>query len=144
MLNFCKYIDNNNGDLQKIFSKSENVEEIFNEKTLKLADLEKLTTKEKNKKIIELFEKMSKDTKNTDSLNKSIKKMMQGNGLKTKGNKLLTYAKGLNSMPEAIAMVLITPILLGWFIPTITYANTRRIHAKKDRESQKNKVNTAA
>ena len=44
----------------------------------------------------------------------------------------------------AIAMVLITPILLGWFIPTITYANTRRIHAKKDRESQKNKVNTAA
>jgi len=144
MINFCKYIDKNNGDLQKIFSKSENVNEIFNENTLKLADLDKLTKKEKNKKIINLFERMNKKPGEKESWNNSIKKLMQGNEFKTKGNSLLTFAKGLNSMPEAIATVLITPILLGWFIPTLTYANTRRIHAKKEREKQNNKINSAA
>ena len=142
MLNFCKYIDKNNGDLQKIFAKSENVSEVFNENTLKLAEIENLPKSEKNKKIIELVEKLNKDS-NKESVNKSIKKLMQGTELKAKGNRLLSYAKGLNSMPEAIATVLITPILLGWFIPTITYANTRHIHAKKEREA-KNKINTAA
>lgn len=151
MLNFCKYVDKNNGDLQKIFAKSENVSELLNDKNLKLVntkleDLQTLTKKEKNNKIIEMFEKLGKDSSKKESLNNSIKKLMQGNELKAKGNKLLSYAKGLNSMPEAIATVLITPILLGWFIPTITYANTRRIHAKREREIQanKNKVNTAA
>lgn len=144
MVNFCKYIDKNNGDLQKIFAKSENVGEIFNEKMIDPKNLEKLTKQEKNKKIIEFFEKAGKDAGNKETLNNSIKKLMQGTGLKAKGNKLLTFAKGLNSMPEAIATVLITPILLGWFIPTITYANTRRIHAKQEREAHKKKINTAA
>ena len=87
---------------------------------------------------------MNKKSGEKESWNNSIKKLMQGNEFKTKGNKLLTFAKGLNSMPEAIATVLITPILLGWFIPTLTYANTRRIHAKKEREAQNNKINSAA
>ena len=144
MLNFCKYIDNNNGDLQKIFSKSEHSGEIFNETTLKLSDIENLSKKEKNIKITEMFEKLGKDKLSKEKLDKSIKKMMQDSGLKTKSNKLLSYAKGLNSMPAAIATFLISPIILGWFIPTITYANTRRIHAKNVKEEQKNKVNTAA
>ena len=144
MLNFCKYIDKNDGDLQKIFTKSENAGEIFNENMINPKELEKLTKQEKNKKIIEFFETAGKETASKEGLDNSIKKLMQGNGMKAKGNKLLTFAKGLNSMPEAIATVLITPILLGWFIPTITYANTRRIHAKKEREALKNKVDTAA
>lgn len=144
MLNFCKYIDNNNGDLQKIFAKSEHAGEVFNENTLKLSDIESLGKKEKNAKITEMFEKLGKDTANKEQLNKSIKKMMQDSGLNNKSNKLLSYAKGLNSMPAAIATFAISPIILGWFIPTITYANTRRIHAKHEREAQKNNVNTAA
>lgn len=143
MLNFCQYIDKNNGDLQKIFAKSEFSEEIFNESTMKLADLEKLSKGEKNKKIIEIFEKLHKEG-NRETLNASIKKMMQGEKLMTKGNKLLSYAKGLNSMPEAIATAIISPIILGWFIPNITYANTRRINAKKEKERAANKVNTSA
>lgn len=143
MMNFCKYIDKNNGDLQKIFSKSEHAEEIFNEKTLKLSDLEKLSKAEKNKKIMNLFDNLSKNTANKESLDKSIKRMMQGAEFNAKKNKLLTHVKGLNSMPAALATFAISPIILGWFIPTITYANTRRIHAKKEREATKNKVNTA-
>ena len=69
--------------------------------------------------------------------------MMQGSELKAKGNKLLSFVKGLNSMPAFITTFAISPIILGWFIPRMTYANTRRIHAKKEREA-KNKVNTAA
>jgi hypothetical protein len=144
MLNFCEYIDKNNGDLQKIFSKSEYSGEIFNEKTLKLSDIENLGKKEKNAKITEMFKKLGNDNAGKEKLNQSIKKMMQASGIEPKNNKLISYAKGLNSMPAAIATFLISPIILGWFIPTITYANSRRIHAKHDRELQKNKINTAA
>jgi len=144
MLNFCKYIDENNGDLQKIFAKSETSGEVFNEKTLKLSDIEKLTKKEKNTKIIDFFEKMGKESGESKAkFNEAIKKMMQGSELKAKGNKLLSFVKGLNSMPAFITTFAISPIILGWFIPRMTYANTRRIHAKKEREA-KNKVNTAA
>ncbi len=142
--NFCKYIDKNNGDLQKVFAKSEHASEVFNEHTLKLSDIENLGKKEKNAKIIEMFEKLNKDSNNKEELNRSIKKLMQDSGLKSKSNKLLSYAKGLNSMPAAIATFIISPIILGWFIPTITYANTRRIHAKHEREAKESKVNTAA
>ena len=55
MKNFCKYIDCNNGDLQKILSKSETAGTIFNEKTMKLSSLENLSKSDKNKKIIEFF-----------------------------------------------------------------------------------------
>lgn len=144
MLNFCKYIDKNNGDLQKIFAKSEHSGELFNEKTLRLADIENLTKKEKNAKITEMIEKMSKDKVNKSASDNLIKKMMQSSGIKSKSNKLLSYAKGLNSMPAFIATFVISPFLLGWFIPTITYANTRRIHAKHEREAQEKKINTAA
>ena len=107
-----------------------------------MSNLDKLSKKEKNGKIIECIEDLIKKDKN--AANESVKKLMQGSGLKTKGNRILSYAKGLNSMPAAIATFAISPILLGWFIPTITYRNTRRIHAKHEREAQKNKVNTAA
>ena len=33
-------------------------------------------------------------------------------------------------------MFLISPFVLGWFIPRLTYANTRRIHEKQDRERE--------
>ena len=142
LLNFCKYIDKNNGDLEKIFAKSDSAGEIFNEKTLHLEKLKNLSKKEKNSKIIEYIQDFIKKDKNL--VDDSVKNMMQGAKREIKGNKLLSYAKGLNSMPAAIATFVISPILLGWFIPTITYRNTRRIHAKHEREAQKNKVNTAA
>lgn len=142
LLNFCKYIDKNNGDLEKIFAKSDSAGEIFNEKTLQLEKLKNLSKKEKNSKIIEYIQDFIKKDKNL--VDDSVKNMMQGAKREIKGNKLISYAKGLNSMPAAIATFVISPILLGWFIPTITYRNTRRIHAKHEREAQKNKVNTAA
>ena len=111
---------------------------------MKLSELDNLAKKEKNTKIIKFFEKMSKESgENKAKFDEAIKKMMQGSEFKTKGNKLLSFVKGLNSMPAFITTFAISPIILGWFIPRLTYANTRRIHAKKDREA-KNKVNTAA
>ena len=126
MLNFCKYIDNNGGDLQKILSKSQNTESVFNDSTIKLSSLKGLSAKEKNKKIIEFFEK-------NNILDSTIEKLMKGAG-GGKANKIAAFARGLNSVPGILTTFFISPYILGWLIPRMTYANTRRIHEKQDRE----------
>lgn len=141
MVNFCKFIDKNKGDLQKILSKSEHADEILKGLDVDLGNLSKLPKDEKNKKITEIFEKLNSGS-NKEKINKSIEKLMKGCGDK-KGNKIASFARGLNSMPGLIATFLISPVILGWFIPRLTYANTRRIHAKKESE-KRNKINTAA
>lgn len=138
MLNFCKYIDKNNGDLQKILTKSEKSELFLNDNDIKVSELEKLSKSDKNKKIIEFFEKLEKSEDN----NKKIVEVMQG-ASKGKANKIASFARGLNSIPAVIATVFISPVILGWIIPRLTYANTRRLHAKAEQEKQ-NKINTAA
>lgn len=144
MLNFCKYIDKNNGDLHKIISKSENINEVFKESSLNWSDLEKLDKKEKNKRIIEFFENFEK----SEEANNKVAKLMKGNiikkGNKTKQiNKIASFARGLNSIPAVIATAVISPVILGWIIPRLTYANTRRLHAKAEAEKAKT-INTAA
>ncbi len=143
MLNFCKYIDKNNGDLHKIISKSENINEVFKESSLNWSDLEKLDKKEKNKRIIEFFENFEK----SEEANNKVAKLMKGNiikkGNKTKQiNKIASFARGLNSIPAVIATAVISPVILGWIIPRLTYANTRRLHAKAEAEKAKT-INTA-
>ena len=51
-----------------------------------------------------------------------------------KKNGILKHAKGLNSIPAFLVTFLISPYLLGWFIPRLTYANTRRLHEKAAQE----------
>ncbi len=128
MLNFCKYIDKNGGDLAKVISKSENVEAMFNSSTLDLKSLKGLKKAEKNKKIISFVEKFNK----SDEL---IAKVMKSAG-KGRGNKIALFARGLNSMPGLLTTFFISPYLLGWFIPRLTYKNTNRIHEKQDRERE--------
>lgn len=128
MLNFCKYIDKNGGDLQKIISKSENASSVFNKSTMELSSLKGLKKADKNKKIIEFFEKFDKP----DSV---IKNLMKGAGAGKK-NKILAFARGLNSVPGLLTTIFISPYLLGCFIPKLTYKNTRRIHEKQDRERE--------
>ena len=141
MKNFCKYIDKNNGDLQKILTKSETVNTIFNEKTLDLSKLKNLDRSEKNKKIIEFFEHFDKQAvklnKSGDktSLNQLVTNLMKS-VKKPKGNGITAFARGLNSIPALLTMVFISPYILGWFIPRLTYANTRRIHEKQERERE--------
>ena len=136
MLNFCKYIDKNGGDLQKIILKSENVEEMFNNSTLDLKSLKGMKKADKNKKIISFVEKFDK----SDDL---ISKVMKGAG-KARGNKIASFARGLNSMPGLLTTFFISPYLLGWFIPRLTYRNTRRIHEKQDREREAKNLSTNA
>ena len=145
MLNFCTYIDNNGGDLEKILSKSEGHAAIFNESTVKLSDLTNLSRAEKNSKIKETIKNLGKDGKlNKADIDKKIAELMKS-GAKPKNNKILSAARGLNSIPGFIATVIISPVILGWIIPRLTYANTRRIHAKQELERQeKAKINTAA
>ena len=126
MLNFCRYIDDNGGDLQKILSKSENAESVFNKSTMDLSSLKGLSKKDKNKKIIEFFEK-------NNLLDNTIKTLMQGTG-RPGTNKIAAFARGLNSVPGLLTTFFISPYILGWLIPRLTYANTRRIHAKQDEE----------
>lgn len=136
MLNFCKYIDKNGGDLQKIISKSENVEEMFNNSTLDLKSLKGMKKADKNKKIISFVEKFDK----SDDL---ISKVMKG-ASKARGNKIASFARGLNSMPGLLTTFFISPYLLGWFIPRLTYKNTRRIHEQQDREREAKNLSTNA
>ena len=128
MLNFCKYIDKNGGDLAKVISKSENVDAMFNSSTLDLKSLKGLKKSEKNKKIISFVEKFNK----SDEI---IAKVMKSAG-KGRGNKIAAFARGLNSMPGLLTTFFISPYLLGWFIPRLTYKNTNRIHEKQDRERE--------
>lgn len=128
MLNFCKYIDKNGGDLAKVISKSENVDAMFNSSTFDLKSLKGLKKSEKNKKIISFVEKFNK----SDEI---IAKVMKSAG-KGRGNKIAAFARGLNSMPGLLTTFFISPYLLGWFIPRLTYKNTNRIHEKQDRERE--------
>ena len=136
MLNFCKYIDKNGGDLQKIISKSQNVQEMFNSSTLDLKSLKGMKKADKNKKIISFVENFNK----SDEL---ISKVMKSTG-KVRGNKIASFARGLNSMPGLLTTFFISPYLLGWFIPRLTYKNTRRIHEKQDKERKAKNLSTNA
>lgn len=128
MLNFCKYIDKNNGDLEKIISRSTEAKELFNEKTLDLASLKGKARADKNNAIISFIEKLGKGTDVDTMIAKAMK------GTTSKPNRILSYARGLNSVPALITTFLISPYILGWFIPQLTYANTRRMHEKAAKE----------
>ena len=55
--------------------------------------------------------------------------------------KIATFARGLTSVPGLITTFFISPYILGWFIPRLTYKNTRRIHEKQDKEREARKMN---
>ncbi|MBQ7125639.1 hypothetical protein IJO12_00970 [bacterium] len=135
LMNFAKFVDKNNGDLEKILSKSENSNLLFNEKTFTLNSIKKLSKAEKNKKIIEVFNKI--EAPDLKAKNDVIKKVMQGTG-DIKSNKIMQTVRGLNALPTAIATFVISPILLGIIIPKITYRNTRKTHEKMLADNNKN------
>ena len=136
MVNFAKFIEENKGDLASILSYSQNEKEVFNDKTFTLDSLKGMSLSDKNKKIVSFFEKM-KDNKETKDL---IIKLMNDNGLGKKSS-ISKMARGLNSVPGFISTVLISPILLGWLIPKLTYHNTRKKHAKMNfNQNQTNAV----
>ena len=133
LMNFAKFVDKNGGDLEKILSKSENVKEMFNEKTFTLDSIKSLAKKDKNKKIIELFEKF--EVVDSKAVNETISKLMKGSG-DIKKNKIASMARGLNSMPGLISTFVISPVLLGVLIPKLTYFNTKKAHMKMAQEKE--------
>lgn len=126
MLNFANYIDKKGGDLEKILSKSQTADVLFNSNTKTLESLRSMKKADKNKEIISLIEKL-KDNNETKEL---ITKLMKDNG-KIKQSSITRIARGLNSIPGVIVTVIISPIILGCLIPLLTYANTRKAHAKE-------------
>ena len=127
LLNFAKFIDKNGGDLEKILSKSANVDAMFNEKTFKLDSIRDLAKKEKNNKIIELFKNF--EVQDLKAKDETIYKLMR-NSDKIKQNKIAQAARGLYSLPGMISTFIISPVLLGVLIPMLTYYNTRKAHEK--------------
>ena len=123
---------------EKILSKSENIK-LLEEKGLNLNKIKNLNKADKNSQILEFIKTLGDDS------NEIISKVMKGAD-KHKTSKVLSFARGLNSLPGVIATFLISPIILGWVIPRMTYANTRRIHEKKEQEKQQNntKINASA
>jgi hypothetical protein len=143
MINFCKFIDKNNGDLQKILSKSENLNSVLKENPLDLKSMKNLSKSDKNRKILEYFENLGKDGKiPKDKVDDMIKQIMK-NAKNPKANKIASFAKGLNSIPAIITTFLISPYILGWVIPRFTYANTRRLHAEAAEKDKKQTLSVA-
>lgn len=142
MINFCKYIDRNGGDLRKILLKSENADKIFNDTTINLSKLNNINKLEANKQIINFAENLDVHAKkllkensvDKNKINKIVTDIMKGT--KPGKNNITKYAKGLNSIPAAIATLFISPYILGWVIPRLTYQNTRRIHEKQAKQKQ--------
>ena len=132
LLNFSKFVNPKGGDLEKIISKSENSNVMFNDKTFTLESIKNLSKAEKNKKIIELFERIDEADPH---VKEGISKLMKGSG-NIKHNKIAKMARGLNSLPGFISTVFISPVLLGILIPMLTYHNTRKANAKKMAEKQ--------
>lgn len=132
LLNFSKFVNSKGGDLEKIISKSENSNVMFNDKTFTLESIKNLSKAEKNKKIIELFERIDEADPH---VKEGISKLMKRSG-NIKHNKIAKMARGLNSLPGFISTVFISPVLLGILIPMLTYHNTRKANAKKMAEKQ--------
>lgn len=132
LLNFSKFVNSKGGDLEKIISKFENSNVMFNDKTFTLESIKNLSKAEKNKKIIELFERIDEADPH---VKEGISKLMKGSG-NIKHNKIAKMARGLNSLPGFISTVFISPVLLGILIPMLTYHNTRKANAKKMAEKQ--------
>ena len=130
-----------NAEINAVYLEQKRKEEAENQEILKelnLDSLKDMSKAEKNKKIVDFFKDLK--TKSTDekALNKSIEELMKG----TKGpknNKILAFAKGLNSVPGFIATFMISPYILGWVLPRLTYANTRRLHQKAEQERNNSK-----
>ena len=137
LMNFAKFVDKNGGDLEKILSKSENVKEMFNEKSFTLDSIKSLAKKDKNKKIIELFEKF--EVADSKAVNETISKLMKGSG-DIKNNKIASMARGLNSVPGLISTFIISPVLLGVLIPKLTYFNTKKAHMKMAQEREQKEL----
>lgn len=127
MVNFAKYINEKGGDLEAILKKSTNVNEVFNDKSFTLDSIADRPKGAKNDKIIEFFEKME----NSEKTNELISKLMNDAGKGKKGA-IVKMARGFNSIPGFLVTVIISPIILGVIIPMITYANTRKTHAKME------------
>jgi hypothetical protein len=125
LLNFAKYINKKGGDLEKIMQRSKTKETLFNSKTFTLDSLKGESKSVKNAKIIDLIERME----NNEITNEGIVKLMKDNG-NIKQSSITRIARGLNSIPGAIVTIIVSPIILGCLIPLLTYANTRKAHAK--------------
>ena len=139
MVNFAKFIEENKGDLSSILSYSQNAKEVFNDKTFTLESLNGMSLDDRNKQIRSFFEKME-DNKSTKDL---ITRLMNDNGIGKKSS-ISKMARGLNSVPGFISTVIISPILLGWLIPKLTYHNTRKKHAKMNFNQNQNQTNAVA
>ena len=138
MVNFAKFINKKGGDLEKILSKSEAAKEVFDGKVLSLESLSGKTIKDKNREIISFFEHLE-DNASTKDL---IIKLMHDKGIGKKSS-ISKIARGLSSVPGFLSTVLISPILLGWFIPRLTYSNTRKKHATMNISAENNKIKQA-
>ena len=138
MVNFAKFINKKGGDLEKILSKSEAAKEVFDGKVLSLESLSGKTIKDKNREIISFFEHLE-DNASTKDL---IIKLMHYKGIGKKSS-ISKIARGLSSVPGFLSTVLISPILLGWFIPRLTYSNTRKKHATMNISAENNKIKQA-
>jgi len=134
MVNFAKFINKKGGDLEKILSKSETAKEVFAASSFTLESIREKSMKEKNKQIISFFEHL----KDNDTTKELITKLMNDKGLGKKSS-ISKIARGLSSVPGFLSTVLISPILLGWFIPRLTYSNTRKKHATMNISAENNK-----
>ena len=156
MINFCNFIKDNGGDIEKVIRKSEKFNELVKNGDIKLPDLSNLDKNAKNIELTKFFTSLGKDKKLPQKeVDGIITNLMRGSEIKDGAvrnllkkigffkkakprfrKEILSFARGLNSIPGLIATFLISPYILGWLIPRATYANTRRIHENRAKEKE--------
>lgn len=118
---FSQYINNNDGNLAKIFKTEKRVREVFTEHGLNIDELAKGDKKASNTTIMNKIA----DSEFAQKLIDAIKPEKAN-----KANKLLKRARTLNSVTSFASTVFLVPAFLGMVLPRLVYGMTERRQAK--------------
>lgn len=130
--NFTKFIDENNGNLAKIFNTSKDAKKVFADHGLDIKSLAvNSDSKAVNKQIMDKLADKEFGNKLIDMLHSE----------KGKTSPILKRARSLTSIPSFLSTVCLIPLLLGVFLPKFIFRNTRKAHERMAQEGQNNNQN---
>lgn len=142
LMNFAEFINNNDGNLVKVFYKLKNGKKLFAGTVADFDVISKLDKKAANSKIIEVIaEKFTEG---------SVKEFMEPKKVLKNGkvalNDMYKTARNLNCAPKFLNTIILVPVFLGLVLPKFVYGITAKNRKKMELEkqakaAQKNVVN---
>lgn len=128
LTNFTQFINENDGNLVKIFSKLKNGKESFAGTVADFDIISKLDKKAANSKIMEVIADKFDD--------KAVKKLMEPKKLPKNGkpvlNDMYKVARNLNAAPKFLNTIVLVPVFLGLVLPKFVYGITAKNRKKQE------------